>query len=160
MLLCELQGIRKMYSPSLKPMLKCKYRLTEMGIFLEFISNLLWLPFLYNVYSLTDLLRVLLPKFGFALHTEKTSPRLSQEGLLVLKKNEWPDQLRTQATPHSSLSPQCLSTIFRVLKAVHFLSSAEIGQEMVVRILGINWVTCVCYFFFSPLFVWKVFFIN
>lgn len=74
MLLCELQGIRKMYFSSLKPMLKCKYRWTEIGVLLKFISNLLWLHFLYNVYSLTDLLRVIRPKFGFALHIAKMSP--------------------------------------------------------------------------------------
>lgn len=55
-------------------MLKCKYRWTEIGVLLKFISNLLWLHFLYNVYSLTDLLRVIRPKFGFALHIAKMSP--------------------------------------------------------------------------------------
>lgn len=49
MLLCELQGIRKMYFPSLKPMLKYKYRWTEIGVLLKFVFNLLWLYFLYNV---------------------------------------------------------------------------------------------------------------
>lgn len=44
------------------------------------------------------------------------------------------------------------STIFCVLKPVHFLSSAKIGQEMIGYILGINQVTCAWYFFLFPLF--------
>lgn len=40
------------------------------------------------MYSLTGLLRVISPKLGFALHTEKWAWTLSQEEMLVLGKSE------------------------------------------------------------------------
>lgn len=55
-------------------MLKCKYRWTEIGVLLKFMSNQLWLHFLCNVYSLPDLLRVIRPNVGFAVQTGKNEP--------------------------------------------------------------------------------------
>lgn len=144
-----------MYFPFLKPVLKYKYRLTEIGVLLKFISNLPWLHFLYRIQSYWFVKRHLTRVWFCFTYREKWALSFPQEVMLLLKKNEWrnQNQLRAQPNSHSSLSARCPPP-FSCPKS-HFWS-----KKMVGHILRIKQLTCAWPSLSFPLFLWKVWFIN
>lgn len=119
MLLCEPQGIHKMYFPLLKLMVKCTYRWTELGVLLKFIS-------IVAPFSLGCIVLVICEEsFDRSLVLRCIQ---KNEPLSCLRKDAGRGNAETRPVGTASAQIPHLSTMFYVLKPVCFLSAAELGK--------------------------------